>query len=163
MSLSLRHMTSIEFSEFLSWLTDDYAADLRRADGYSKEASRERAVDQLRSLLPRGVATTSHSLRTVVNSRNEPVGSVWFGPQTHDHKPAVFLYEIVIRPDHRKHGHASEVLSLLEHEALADGAELIALHVFEHNPPAIALYAACGYVQADSRPGHLLMTKQLAG
>jgi predicted GNAT family acetyltransferase len=61
-------------------------------------------------------------------------------------KPEGFteLSGVCVHPDHRGHGYAAGLMSVIAERILARG-ETPFLHVFDHNAPAIAVYEALGY------------------
>jgi len=61
-------------------------------------------------------------------------------------KPAGFteVSGVCVHPDHRGHGYAAGLMSLVAGAILARG-EIPFLHVYDHNRPAIAIYEALGY------------------
>ena len=61
-------------------------------------------------------------------------------------KPEGFteLSGVCVHPDHRGHGYAAGLMSVIAEGILARG-ETPFLHVFDHNAPAIAVYEALGY------------------
>jgi predicted GNAT family acetyltransferase len=51
---------------------------------------------------------------------------------------------VCVHPDHRGHGYAAGLMSLVAEKIAARG-EVAFLHVYDHNTPAIAIYEALGY------------------
>jgi predicted GNAT family acetyltransferase len=51
---------------------------------------------------------------------------------------------VCVHPDHRGHGYAAGLMSLVAEKIVARG-ETPFLHVYDHNTPAIAIYEALGY------------------
>lgn len=51
---------------------------------------------------------------------------------------------VCVHPDHRGHGYAAGLMSLVAEKILARG-ETPFLHVYDHNTPAIGIYEALGY------------------
>jgi hypothetical protein len=51
---------------------------------------------------------------------------------------------VCVRPDHRGHGYAAGLMSVVAERILARG-ETPFLHVYDHNTPAIAIYDRLGY------------------
>jgi len=67
------------------------------------------------------------------------------------------VYDVYVRPEHQRKGHAGRAFAALEVEAHRLGLTGIALHVFGHNAGAQALYQKLGYV-----PTNINMFKPLA-
>jgi predicted GNAT family acetyltransferase len=61
-------------------------------------------------------------------------------------KPSGFteVSGVCVHPDHRGHGYAAGLMSLVAEKILARG-ETPFLHVYDHNRPAIAIYETLGY------------------
>jgi ribosomal protein S18 acetylase RimI-like enzyme len=55
------------------------------------------------------------------------------------------VYDVEVRPEHRRAGHGRAIMLAAEDVARAEGAESIALNVFGHNHAARALYEDLGY------------------
>ena len=77
-------------------------------------------------------------------------GIIWLanrnGPSNYGliHDPA-WVYDILVRPEHRRKGLGRQLLAAGETWAYGQGYATLGLHVFGHNQPAIALYKKCGY------------------
>lgn len=61
----------------------------------------------------------------------------------------VQLAGIVVDPDHRGRGIGTGMVAAAVRGALAEGAPVVALHVRDDNPPALAAYAAAGFVLGE--------------
>jgi len=69
-------------------------------------------------------------------------------------------FEIAVRPDHRRRGHARRLMEALHAFGVEQGAEYAFLQVAEDNVPAVNLYRGLGYEplyrywyrRADARP-----------
>jgi ribosomal protein S18 acetylase RimI-like enzyme len=55
------------------------------------------------------------------------------------------VFEIVVRPEHRRRGHASRIMAVLHQFGVRAGAQRVFLQVLEDDEPAIALYRSLGY------------------
>jgi ribosomal protein S18 acetylase RimI-like enzyme len=55
------------------------------------------------------------------------------------------VYDLAVKPEYRRQGHARRAFQALESEVAALGLSRIGLHVFSHNTGAQALYASLGY------------------
>ena len=55
------------------------------------------------------------------------------------------VFEIVVRPEHRRRGHAGRIMAALHRFGLREGARRVFLQVLEDDEPAIALYRSLGY------------------
>ena len=61
---------------------------------------------------------------------------------------------LATHPDHRRRGHAADLLTRFEQQAAQRGADRAILEVAEDNAPARALYANRGYTVAGRRPAY---------
>jgi len=55
------------------------------------------------------------------------------------------VFEIVVRPEYRRRGHAGRIMAALHQFGLREGAQRAFLQVLEDDEPAIALYRSLGY------------------
>lgn len=156
--IRLEPMTVEEFREFLAWSIPNYAEAHVRSGRWKPEEANARSKAEHEQLLPQGVSTPDHYLRTVRDARTgERVGEAWFNFQHQEGAAQVFVYWIGILEPHRRHGYAADVFAQIEQEARRLGAVRVALHVFGDNTGAIAFYEKQGYV-----PTNLVMAKSLA-
>ena len=58
---------------------------------------------------------------------------------------SAFVYDLEIKPQHRRRGHATAAFAVMESLAGELGAESVGLHVFVWNEGAQALYRKLGY------------------
>ncbi len=143
-------MTSEELAKFLEASIPDYAKAHVRSGRWKESESIERSRAEHRQLLPRGVETPDHYLRTVrAGKLGERVGEVWYAFQRQEGWPQVFVYWIGIDEAHRRKGYASEAFARVEEEGRRLGATRIALHVFGDNDGARAFYAKLGYAETN--------------
>ena len=96
-------------------------------------------------LLPQGLATADNHLFTIVDTQSAPVGMLWFAVKTKFNARIAFVYDIGIKPERQREGHAHRAFIALEDEVRKLGLTGIALHVFGHNTSARALYAKLGF------------------
>jgi ribosomal protein S18 acetylase RimI-like enzyme len=148
-------MSDDELQGFLERSIPDYAEAHVRAGRWKPEDAVERSRAEHAQLLPQGVRTPDHYLRTVREGPSGPrVGEVWFALQRQEGWPQLFVYWVGIDPDQRRRGYATEVFRLIEAEAKRLGAARLALHVFGENSGARTLYEKLGY-----RVTNLIMVK----
>lgn len=150
-------MNEADYAAFVESSVPAYAADKVASGQWAREQSLELAGKALADLLPDGLRTAGHYLFTIQDDRSEPVGRLWIAVQARGGGRVAYVYEVAIKPEHRRRGHAAHALRAAEEQARALGLEGIALHVFGHNPDALALYEKLGY-----RPTDVSMFKALA-
>ena len=154
---TLRRMTHTEFSEWLEESVPAYAADKVASGQWTEEESLERSRKENDELLPQGLDTPDNHLFTIVDSTSSPVGVIWFAVKTKFNAKVAFVFDVSVRPNCRRQGHAMRAFKDLEAEVQGLGLSGIALHVFGHNAPAQALYAKLGY-----EPTNISLFKPLA-
>ncbi|MBK8741723.1 MAG: GNAT family N-acetyltransferase [Betaproteobacteria bacterium] len=146
-------------SEYAAWVAaaiPDYAADKVTSGQWSAEASLELSWKEHDALLPQGMATPDNHFFTILDARSAPVGMLWFAVQTRFNARIAYVYDVGVRPERQREGHALRAFAALEDEVRKLGLAGIALHVFGHNTGARALYARLGY-----QPTNISLYKQL--
>lgn len=139
--LRLRPMRPDEFAAFRESFIRDWAADLARIDDVPVAEALRQAAQRTDVDLSVGVATRGHHLFVLVDG-DETVGTAWMSVTA---TGEAFLDDLTVHPRHRGQGYGQRALELLEHHAGALGLRCIDLHVYAHNPRAIALYQRQGY------------------
>lgn len=141
----LRPMTPAEFTHWRAQSIPTYAADKVRSGRWTAAESLAEAEKELTQLLPEGLQTAGHTLYTIEDEAGQSVGALWVARAQRPAGPIGYVYDLVVWPEHRKQGHARRAMRALEHEAVGLGFHGLALHVFGHNLPALALYQELGY------------------
>ena len=96
-------------------------------------------------LLPQGLETPDNYFFTIVDSRSAAVGVLWFAVKTKFSARIAYVFDVSVRPDRQREGHALRGFLALEDEVKKLGLSGIALHVFGHNTGARALYTKLGF------------------
>lgn len=134
------------FSAFRDDLVRDYAQEKVRAGTWSPEEAPRRSAADVDGLLKDGTNTEGHYLYLLRDrSTVEEVGAVWIAVLDSGVGRSVWIYDIQIDEPFRRKGHATQALRLVEEKASELGADSVELHVFGHNPAALALYEKLGY------------------
>jgi ribosomal protein S18 acetylase RimI-like enzyme len=141
----LAPMAAADYAAFLASAIPGYAADKVAAGQWSEEESLELSRQNYEQLLPQGLGTPGHHLYCVLDERGQPVGTLWLVAKEQAGLRIAYIYDIEIRPDRRRRGHATRALRAAESEARRLGLAGIGLHVFGHNLGARALYESLGY------------------
>jgi RimJ/RimL family protein N-acetyltransferase len=90
-----------------------------------------------------GCTSASYSMFEVVTGRGEPVGNVALSADLHNDTAE---YVIVLAPEHRGHGYATEATRLTLRYAFGTaGLRMVWLKVLEPNTRAIAAYTRAGF------------------
>lgn len=154
----LAPMTADEYQAYAAEAVPAYALEKVAAGQWSESEAPALARKSFDELLPQGLATPDHHLFTLRESPSGvAVGMLWIAQQQHGAKRIAYVYDVSIRPEHRRKGHAGRAFRALEDEVRARGLAGIALHVFGHNHAAQALYARLGY-----RPTNINLFKDIA-
>ena len=146
--ISLRKMTQSEFSDWQDWSIGEYAKDKQQSLGIGAAEAQKLSRESYAALLPEGRATADNHLFVAVRGQ-QVLGWLWFKITRDWGVTSAFVYDLEVRPEHRRQGVASAVMRLLEGEARGLGARKIALHVFGQNIGARDLYAKAGYRITD--------------
>jgi ribosomal protein S18 acetylase RimI-like enzyme len=134
-------MATDEFVAFRAAFIHDWAVDLAKIGDLTGVEALALAEARTDADLPLGPATSGHHL-FVILVNDEPVGSLWFSTDSQGH---AFIDDVTIREEHRGKGYGRHALELCELEVRQRGVMRIDLHVYTHNPRAIALYELLGY------------------
>ncbi len=145
----LRPITEDEYRVWLEEVIPEYAADKVTAGQWPEASALELSRKEYEELLPAGRNTENNYLYTVLNPKDQPVGTVWFAAQERGAQRVAYVYDVTIAAEHRRQGHAFRALQELEVEVARLGLDGLALHVFGHNQSARALYVKLGYAATN--------------
>lgn len=144
--IELRNMSSAEFSEYMKYAVDNYAAEKRKGEGYSQEEALNIAKESYARLLPQGLESKNQFLFSVFEKDNsKPIGILWFAKKMNGEKPYAFIYDIELTSEMRGKGLGKKLMSMTEDAVRKVGCVSIGLHVFDHNTAAVALYEKSGF------------------
>lgn len=147
------------YAEVIAASVEAYARDNVAAGRWPADGALERARGEIQGLLPQGLATPDNHLLEIRAGADGPaVGHLWFALETRHGRRTAFVFDVEIRPEHRRQGHARRAFLALESLAGELGVLGIGLHVFGFNKPAQALYGALGYTVTG-----INMNKMLGG
>jgi GNAT superfamily N-acetyltransferase len=142
-------MSAETFDRWRAGAVRGYAADKVRVGTWPAKGAEERADREFTRLLPQGLGTPNHELRSIVTKSGEGVGMLWFGPLRETDRGTCFIWDIEVLAEARGHGYGRAALLALEPVARALGYHEIGLHVFGDNEVARNLYRTSGYVETD--------------
>ena len=143
---TLRPLTAAEYAEWVEQSIVDHAADKVAAGQWTPDESLELSRQENQALLPPGLDTPGNHFFAIVDSQAIAVGML--------HGACVF--DVSIRPDRQREGHAARAFRAVEAEVRRLGLSGIALHVFGHNDAAGALYTKLGF-----RPTNISLYKPI--
>ncbi|MER7764809.1 GNAT family N-acetyltransferase [Streptomyces sp. NPDC097619] len=121
--------------------------------GMTPEAARAKSDASHAELLPRGLDTPGTWIR-ILEADGERAGQVWVAArEVAPGRPGAYVFDVEVPAGQRGRGHGRTLMLLAEGVALEAGAELLGLHVFAGNAPALGLYASLGYVTTERHYG----------
>ena len=139
-------MRAEEFALFFEMAVASYAADNVAVGRWSKSDAIDLSRAENERLLPQGLATPNAFLYEVLTEvGGTTVGYLWFSAVARGSAKGAFVYQVQIKPEFRRRGHARAALEAIEGIAMAEGLSSVALNVFAHNAGARALYGSLGY------------------
>ena len=147
--VTLEPMSLEAWEQWRSAAVRGYAADKVRVGTWPAEGAEARSEREFADLLPEGLATPGHELRSIVNEAGEVVGTLWFGPHPEAGRGTCFIWDIEVLAEARGRGYGRAALVALEPIARGLGYDAIGLHVFGDNEVARNLYRSSGYVETD--------------
>lgn len=133
-------MTPEEFSPFMADQESTYARE-RQDAGESPERASRTAHEQLAQLVPDGLASPGQHF-LVGRVGGVAVGNLWLAVEP----PTVYVYDVVVAPEHRSRGHGRALMVAAERWARRREAAAVRLNVFGHNVVARSLYDSLGFV-----------------
>ncbi|MFN0127588.1 MAG: GNAT family N-acetyltransferase [Verrucomicrobiales bacterium] len=135
-----------EYADFFEASVSGYAQDNVDAGRWSPTDALALARSESERLLPQGPDTPGHYIYAI---RAEPdgdaLGYIWYATLHRGISTVAFVYQLMVKPDHRRQGHARAALLQAEQLALKQGHEAMALNVFAPNKAALSLYLSLGY------------------
>jgi ribosomal protein S18 acetylase RimI-like enzyme len=146
----LAPMTDVEYSAFVADSVPAYAADKVAAGQWSEADALDLAQKSFDELLPKGLRTPDNHLYSIRDAREGlGVGMVWIAAQDRAGQRIAYVYDVSVKPEHQRQGHATRAFLALEEEVHRLGLKGIALHVFGHNVAAQTLYRKLGYTPTN--------------
>ncbi|MFF9851958.1 GNAT family N-acetyltransferase [Streptomyces litmocidini] len=113
--------------------------------GVPEDQARAKAEDSHRKYLPEGLATPGTAIHVVVRD-GRSAGFLWTGRiELEPGRRAAFVYDVAVDAEQRGRGYGRALMLLAERVAREAGEDLLGLHVFAGNTPAIRLYESLGY------------------
>jgi ribosomal protein S18 acetylase RimI-like enzyme len=142
-------MTANEYEEWLLESIPAYAADKVASGQWTDEESLARSKLEYEALLPQGLETSDNHFFTIIDAKGAAVGRLWFAVQKMFRSRIAYVFDVDVKPERQREGHAMRALADLEAEVEKMQLSGIALHVFGHNAGARALYSKLGYEPTD--------------
>ena len=146
----LRPMQSDTYPVYVEAAIKGYAEENVAAGRWPEVGAIERSREDFESLLPRGLETPENFLFEILEDENGPItGYVWYALERKHGSCGAYIYDLEVKPEHRRKGHAYRALKALELLAVTSGATSVGLNVFVNNIGARALYQKLGYAPTN--------------
>lgn len=143
-TLTLMHSNA--FAGYREASAKGYAEDNVASGRWPQEGALQRAYEDFDESLPQGLATPDNYVYDIRDDTSGSiVGVIWFAVVQKNGLKSAFVYDIEIKADFRRQGHARAAFVALEPLVRKLGLSSIGRHVFGHNPGAQALYNSLGY------------------
>lgn len=137
-------MTEEEYASYRADAESAYARDIHSSGTLSEARAREKARSDYARLLPQGLATPGSHLWTAY-VESTPVGMLWVAVTEGPEESTAFVYDVQVRPEHRRRGYGRAVMQAAEDFCLERGVSTLRLNVFGDNEAARALYEQLGF------------------
>ncbi|QXE37812.1 GNAT family N-acetyltransferase [Streptomyces sp. GMY02] len=139
-----RPMNETEYGRWYARAVDGYARSWAER-GTPPDRARALAEASHQKLLHAGLATPGTSLHVLLHE-DAVVGHVWVASrEVRPGRPGSYVYDVAVTEDQRGKGYGRALMLLAEGIALESGSDLLGLHVFAGNTPAIRLYESLRY------------------
>jgi ribosomal protein S18 acetylase RimI-like enzyme len=141
----LRPLTAQELAEYVDYVRDMHAAELREHLFLAEEAAIARAYKSAAEAFPDGTVAVGNWLFAVEDGEGTRVGILWLGEPSDGAADSLWVFDIEIDPEHRGRGLGRDTMLLAEAEARRLGRTRLRLNVFARNAVARALYLSLGF------------------
>ncbi len=157
-------MTKEERRAALEGEAAEYGEAKARAGFWTREVARDRAREEIASLVGPDPAKRGHAFFFGVNAGGERVGWTWVGPVpgTRPARTQRWLFQILVDEAVRGRGYGRALLAAVERHLAKAGVRELRLNVFRYNEVAIGLYSSAGYEVVRDEAKNLEMRKALA-
>ncbi|MEZ5327300.1 MAG: GNAT family N-acetyltransferase [Verrucomicrobiales bacterium] len=144
----LSPMPPSSFASYREASVTGYADDNIASGRWPESGALDRACAEFDRNLPLGVATPDNFIFEINDEESDAVvGVIWFAVVERSGVKSAHIFDIEIKPQYRRRGHARAAFRAIEEEVKALGLSAIGLHVFWHNAHARNLYASLGYAE----------------
>ena len=145
--MKLVPMNASEYESFMDMSMRLQAQDHVIAGHWKAEEADAKMIELKERFLPDGLYTPNHFFFSLIpDDEEEKVGSLWFAVMEQEGKRFLFVFDIIISPEYRRHGYATQAFLQMEEKAKEMNISMIVLNVAKHNPNARAMYEKLGYI-----------------
>ena len=147
--IQLVQMNETDFAGFMEVSKASFCQDQVLAGQWKADEAAQNMEKLSQQILPNGLATLEHEF-FVIKAADSVVGGLWFMIEEEDGKRQIFVMDIQVYPEHRRHGYGYQAFLAMEEKAREMGLDTISLHVAMHNHQARAMYKKLGYLGEDT-------------
>jgi ribosomal protein S18 acetylase RimI-like enzyme len=141
----LRPLRDDELPAYIEHARAQYAEDVERNAGFSRDEAQAKAARDIAGLFPNGRPITGQEIRVVEDAASgEPVGRIHYTARPPGSRKA-WLYDIEIDEHARGQGYGRAAMLQLEEELRREGFTQLSLNVFGGNERARSLYRSLGF------------------
>jgi ribosomal protein S18 acetylase RimI-like enzyme len=139
-------MSEEDFQRFQEITTREYAEENVQAGYWSEGEALQRSREELRKLLPHGMATPHHHFFIITEEgKGQRAGHIWLRVEEGQGGRTGFIFAIFIDARWRGRGMGTATMRALDRLAVSIGLQSLGLHVFASNTVARHLYERSGY------------------
>ena len=139
-------MSAEKFVHYQVAAVAGYAEDNVASGRWPEEGAIARSQADFAESLPQGLQTPDNYLFEITAGDDGVcVGYIWFAVVEKNGLRSAFVFDVEIKPEFRRQGHAAAAFAALEPLVRKLGLSSIGLHVFSQNAGAQALYRKLGY------------------
>lgn len=131
--ITLTAMPSASFHAYREASAAGYAMDNVASGRWPEDGALERSYKDFDQLLPLGLNTPDNYIYDIWSKTGSKVGVNWFAVVTKNAIKSAFVYDVEVKAEFRRQGHARAAFEALEPIVRALGLSSIGLHVFGHN------------------------------
>jgi ribosomal protein S18 acetylase RimI-like enzyme len=141
-------MTEEEFRIYYPRFREQILSDAIRTGLYTEAVAKKHVDQDLREFDRDGLATKNNYWLKIENGNTKDLGSLWYSIRGERENQTPYLGDIVIAPEFRRQGIATQALALLEAEIKSRGIKNnMAVHIVgDFNEAAIRLFKSSGYL-----------------
>jgi GNAT superfamily N-acetyltransferase len=150
--IQLVPMNEDQHSDFMQLSQRDQMEGHVREGRWRADEADARMAELKAQFLPQGLATPDHFFWAVMDiDSGKQVGGLWIALVEEAGQRAFFVVDIQVYEPHRRRGYGTQAFLAMEEKARQMEVSTIALHVFEDNHPARAMYHRLGYAGSGSQ------------
>jgi ribosomal protein S18 acetylase RimI-like enzyme len=147
-TVRLRPLRPDEYPAFVEVSRREYADDLHRNGGLTREAAEAKAGRDFAELLSDGLDTPGHTMTAIeLEADGTRIGRLWFARRELNGRTVAYLYDVSIDQAHRGAGLGRAAMVAYEETAREQGFERLELNVFGGNERARGLYRSLGFAE----------------